>query len=537
MTRALALAALTTLGALGVGCAFDDAALLRGCATAADCGQGQVCSNFRCTAAEQASGRVALELRPPPGSPYARTQHLDLDLEDGAALSVALPVPTELEALVLDSQGAPVAADLLIFGARRIPGRELEVSQFVTAQDRRTILRLPEGEYLARILPLDPELPGLEVRGFTVRARNELVTKEFRLPARYRRLYGHVMSSVSSDRKVPGVEVRAIAEWSGLASTTAITDAEGRYEIRLPETTDTFFRLIATPPAELQPAWSFERVVRVDLGQDRDHAIELEPAGDAVRGLARVRVLGLSAEGSPHPLRNATVTLTSSVSRLYEPPIHRLAGTTDADGVLVVEWDGAPRTEVTLLKTIYSVEVSPPPSAPFAKRRTTLDFTGASLSFVVDAQVVLSPRTRVQGSLSSEIGRPVPGARIELEPLGGHVRPSEAETDAAGRFSVELDPGRYLMVARPQEHGSQAERFPVGTRVVEIAEGPDPELPVLTLPRGSLLEGRVIAGDDGRGVTRTEVELFLELAQRALPVARGVSDAEGRFTLTLPARE
>jgi hypothetical protein len=521
----------------GCGAPVDAGPPVDRCLGAVDCGDGQTCLEGICVPVlGPGPGVISAEVTPPRGSGYVTTQLLAVDLseiEDALSLSFSLPVPTDYELAVLDAVGAPVAADLLLFGGARIPGRTLALQTFLDAGQRARTAMLA-GLYTARIRPLALELPGVEVRGFNVRAQPTRVLKEFRLPSTYRRLFGEVTSSVDSRRKLAGVRVRATSIGSGLLSTEAITDEQGRYLLLLPETDDAFFRLRADPPASEQPAWSAEETVRVSRDADREYDLPLEPVTESVRGTLRLQILGVGADGSPEPIRRATVTLTSTRSTAVDPPVHRVSGATDGSGDLVVDGPMGSTTRVPVLKARYQVEVVPPAGAPFAANSQVLDLTGAGPGFVLDQQLKVQPRVRVSGTIVADEGVGVDAASVELIPLEPRLRAQSTSTDLQGRFEVRLDPGRYLLVARPERAVISGQVLALTTREVRVEDGAELILPELGLAPGVVVTGLVRGARDGAPLAGATVELFLPRAGQQLSLGRAESSADGTFTLVLP---
>lgn len=534
-------------GLITVGCAVADEANVRDpsnngqlapCLTTADCYGGALCVADVCVPpGTEAPRQFSLELAPPEVSGYARTQRLDATLDSLlASEALTLPVPNEYETVVLSADNAPVSARITLFGDRRIVGREVDVNVSIAANTpQRPTFRLLEGDYLVRIRPTSAELPGMEIKRFTVRAQPGPSVKEFKLPASYRRLHGQVTSSLSGSDKIAGVTVRAFAEKSGLPSTISVTDADGNYELLLPASEDTTFRLYATPPAAAQPAWGFEQVVGVDLDQDRRRPIHLEPTDDSIRGRGRFQILGTTADGRlGAPVPNAFVSLTATVSGVIEPPVYAITGLTDADGVMVVDFQDEVTTQVPLLKARYVVQVVPPVNTPYTSRTMVLDLTSARYGFVQDEQITLPQRTRLRGSVVSRLGRPVVGAFLELRPLSADVRPADTITAGDGTFTVDLDPGRYLMVARPRGASDAAELLPVSARTLDVSASPGMDLAPFTLHLGQKVQGQVLGGRDGAPVPLTQAELFFTVEGQVVSLGRAETDGAGWFSLVVP---
>ncbi len=520
---------LQLLALLGFGCAENTQfAIPSQCATASECEPGYICTNFRCSE-ETGFGpdEVSLELIPPSGSGLARYQQVNISVADlRQPLVVSLPAPARYRPQVLDASGQEVAALFSVYGQDRIPGREAETTQRLIPGANAAILHLVEGAYLVRLRPTDARWPGMEVPRFLARAQDEVVLRQFRLPNQYRRLYGEVTSSISGNTKLSGVIVRAYSEASGLSSTTTVTDALGRYEILLPETEDTFFRVVAEPSPLGPASWSFDQQVRVGLDvREREFNLALEPTDQAVRGTLELQIFGLQGS-TAEPIGNAQITLTSTFAQVAQAPVYRVQGVTDAAGYLTVTATRA----VPMLKGTYRVEVRPPRNSKYARTETLLDLTSIGPNFTLPAQITLAPKTPVTGLVVAHTGALVTDGRLEVEPLTSGLLGTDAPLNGAGRYGLALEPGRYLLVARPQGDLN----LPVGTTVIEVADVPL-SVPTLTLPRGGGLALSVNV--DGEVLPNTQAELFIRREGRTVSLGRARTDAAGRATLVVPVSD
>ncbi|MEQ8272167.1 MAG: hypothetical protein RMA76_23375 [Deltaproteobacteria bacterium] len=529
---------------VSLGCASDAALDAFGtvpveCQTTDQCNIDEVCVELRCVDREMTQGpdAISIEVTPPSDSPYTRYQRLDIPIVNAAqTLVVRMPEPVPYEAVVVDAAGERVEADLVVYGANRIPGRELEVNTTVRDDtENGARFSLVEGNYAARIRPDDRDRPGIEVTGFSVRTGAEL-PKEFALPTRYRQIQGRVTLAQSSQEGLPGAIVRAIGEKSRLESTIAIADENGDYAIRLPETTDTFFRVNAMLPSEQQPAWGFSQSVLVDPEGDRALEIAIERSSDDNRGTVSLSIVGLDELGQGSAVADAKVTFTASVAvadRLT-PPAYRITGLTDARGQVHVNVGDDRLDVIPLLRSRYIVEVLPPAGSSFARLQTVLDFRSAGQNFTIDEQLILALRPTVIGEVSSAGGRPV-RARVDFDPLDDTLRARDAQTSADGRFAIDLDPGRYLMVVRPDDPLAGGERLPVDTVVIEIPDTTgDHALPPIRLPPGNEVFGSVRGGIDGEVVEDARVEMFVYVEGQTVSLGEDFSGSDGTFSIVLP---
>lgn len=512
-----------------------------GCIGSSDCPGGGVCIASRCMSPSSIGpSTLHVELSPPTGSRYVTSQFLDFSL-DGPRLDLLLPAPTEYEVIVFDAEGTPVNAHFLAKGADRIPGREIDLSADLRGESRRErTVRLLRGEYGVRIEPLDTKKPGLETT-FTVRPpEGNAIRREFRFRP-YRKLFGEVVSSVSRDAKVAGVKVAAFSTRTGLPSTSTTTDARGHYALELPDTEDTAFRLVASPPDGEQPAWGFEEVIFVPqcgltdprcTSSNREKQIPLEPTASSVRGTARIRIGG-QLEGFV-PAVGANVTLTATTSEGLKTRKFEVKATTDNEGYVVVR-DTSGRRDLQILKARYLLSVDPSSQSRFGRLSTMIDLTKTSPSVAPDEQILLPLRTPVEGSISSALGRPVPYARLELQPLDGPLPSVDITSDAEGKFEAWLEPGRYLMTVIPTSATDEDEIPPISVREIEVRSHVDREfLPALTLPASAALQGTVHGILDLEPIPNTKIEFFVEARGLIVSLGNTITDASGEFSIVLP---
>lgn len=526
---------------VALGCAAGEDALTASigdtCQTTDQCQPFEVCVELRCVPETLTMGpeSVSVEISPPSGSPYTRYQRLDIPLVNVAqTLMLRVPQPIPYEAIVLDAKGVRRTADLAVYGATRIPGRELEVRTTVdddTPNGAR--FSLTEGNYSARIRPADPATPGLEVNGFSVRF-GAATPKEFVLPTRYRRLHGRVTVAQVSSEVLPGAIVQAIGEKSRLESTVAIADEEGLYEVFLPDTSDTVFRVSAVLPDAQQPSWGYSQPISVGAEDDRLLDIAVERSNDDNRGVVALSIVGLDVNGVGAAVADAKVTFTATVADRLAPPVYRITGLTDARGQVQVSIGDETLDAIPLLRARYIVEVLPPTGSAFARLTTVLDFRTAGQNFTLDEQLLLSLRPRVSGEIVSATNRPV-RARVELEPLETNLRPRDAFSEDDGRFEADLDPGRYLLVVRPEDAVGTGEELPVGTQIVEIPPSSTAHvLPVIRLPRGNRITGLVRGDLMSEALSNARVEMFVRSEGQTVSLGEAYTDGTGTFSIVLP---
>lgn len=507
------------------------------CVVDDDCGEGRSCREMLCVdLVNRRVAQLSAELTPPPTAQgLARTQVRALALpEGGEVLDFELPEAASFEnTRVIDGESQePVAASVIISAKDRIPGREVDVRLSVSPSQTGAF-RLVPGTYSARVLPLEGGRPGLEVQSWVVGRAGPSSVKEFVLGARSRRLFGEVTLRTSRQAKLPGVRVRAIALPSGLSSTEAVSDSEGRYEIELPDTEDTAFQLTGTPSDTTRPAWAFRQVVNVPRDEARRLDIGLEATSEASIGVLGLSIIGLRARGAvPEPVAQATVTLTATTTLVTRS--FALRGLTNEDGRVVSESTGEP---LLILAARYRVEIEPPPGALYARTSTIIDLSLTGPSIATDRQIALPPRPEVRGRITSSLGQSLVAAAVSIDDLDRVIRPVQVATDARGDFSAHLDPGRYLIRIEGGQTQESSEAHPVAFARLDVPPAASTVEFLHSLPAGRVVRGQVTA-PAGRGrAAEVGIELFLELEGRAVALGRTSTRMDGSYELVISGVE
>src|SRR5262249_29259803 len=146
-----------------------------------------------------------------------------------------------------------------------------------------------------------------------------------------------------------------------------------------------------------------------------------------------------------------------------------------------------------------------------------------------DVGLVLDPAQQLEGTVTAaDTGKPLPGARIFVEPMDGHFmsgRTYNPADERGRRFRGDGVPGEFLRfpVLPPSETRADAEgRFQVNpwrsksftvtvsappgepylsvTRTLDWPRGAVKQQPKFALPRGVLVRGKVIDQESGQGV-------------------------------------
>lgn len=519
-------------GTIGISaCNSEDDALgsaLQMCESDAECSTDRSCNRGVCLSRERRNWVLDLEIRPAPSSNFVANQQRQVTVPALSEWAIVLPVPVIHQTTVVDAEGAFVDADLAFRPVDRIEDRPLDLSHR-TLQGQPALVPLPTGVYDIRISPLDAARPPVEVEGFVVQPGEMLRRKELVLPERYRELRGEVRARVSVDQRLSGVEVFATGIETGLASTRAISDLDGRYAIALPSSKDTAFRLTAQLPDDLQPSWQFEQIVRVPMEEDREKAIELDLPAEVVRGNAELNVVGIGPQG-PEPVADALVVLTASVASIVSGRSYQVSGRTDGEGNLRVRGEAV----VPVLRGLYLASVEPPPRSRFARSTELLDLSAVRNTFTVEAQLALTPRVRVEGSVADADGARAERAQLTFEPVDSGTRAPTTETDENGRYSLDLDPGRYVLLVDPPVQASPTRSSPRHAVPIIVPGGLETfEVREVIIPLGIPVDGVVVSADGSR-VPDVEVSLFDSIMGIRYLIGRAVTNELGEMRLFLP---
>lgn len=546
MKRERSIAALLGALLLSTSCGAQDSALARypsdtPCYSTSECNLGFVCENFNCIPAQaDTPDQLDVEITPPLSSSYVSTQKLDVTVSNAQFLEFQLPKPSDHRVVVYDDKFVPPRAiDVRITfnGTPRIAGEETDLATEIrTASPRTSNVRLLEGLYGVSITRLDgaPSLrTNFEVRAPTGRQED----KEFHFKVG-RKIRGEVTSSVSQQTKLQGIEVTAFSTTNGLASTSSITSRYGRFEIELPNTDDTSFRLVATRPYDGDqetnpPTWSYEEIVTVPLNGDRTKDIPLEPTSPLIQGTALVQ-FGASTPNGFLPLVGANITLTASTSGGASTRSFRARGATNNEGYLEIH-DREGRRELALLKGQYFAEITPPTDSIIARReKVAIDLTSVAPDVITERQFILETRTQVSGQVRSMEGRAVTFAEVKLIPIDNSGVAFRTTTDGAGSFLIWLDTGNYVLVIEPTVPTDHGEEVPISARAVEITEPEDQNLGVVGVPASVQVRGRIIGGIDLLGVPNAKVEMFQTVMGKTVSLGETYTELDGTYLITLP---
>lgn len=264
------------------------------------------------------------------------------------------------------------------------------------------------------------------------------------------KLQGTVINSDAEPQE--GLQVRAVEAESGrVVSSTALTDAEGHFEIATSPDTEAF-------------------LLRVTGGEDRElfPTVSVDPAL-LPPGELRIRVPEadvVTYRGSVQTEDGAGVdaTLTFESNDVFDAEVmargsFRTSASTESDGSF----------EVELLAGTYEIVVSPSAGtfAPVADElRITPPMTGEP---IVSGQLFITPeRAVLGGTVRTAMGEAFPGVQLEAVALGIQAddempraaiynRSSETLSgDIDGLFDLRLDVGVYDVFVKPPSESNYA---------------------------------------------------------------------------------
>jgi len=526
-----------------------------GCTTDADCPDDLAClpSVGACTARGALPYRVSLAVVPPAtdavGDPTAWVQTQWLDLDPGAVheRNLTLSTPLILEGPI-DLVGvgatpanacylptsvvATTAADIAGWVDYRFTGT---ISPSLDGGGWRYRLAVPP-DHLYRItlfLGVDPGQPGCPsseadyppvvveryVSDQADRAEIALVAPPLAAP---------LEGTLGFDDGTPARGVKLVAASLDGSTTFAssVTDAEGRFALRLPEGMDRFELTARATP---------------DFPQFPDQAVDGQfLAGDAAKGgfdltlptlppLQAVRVLARDAAGAPQA--DVDVSLAG-----------HLAG---GDVSVTVTTDAEGRAEVQLYAGGYTLVAEPDPASSSGAVAASVQVEGGELAVDLPAKVLARIQVRDEPS-----GGGVGSAELllSLASLAGSEvavdRGYHLATDDLGGLEAWLEPGTWRVLVVPGA-SSGLPRWSLVDQVV----GPGGGQVSVSIPAPWVVHGRVVdptgvpvpfaaiqalPADQAPDVRRAMAGAGYNERSLTTVLGEAVTGADGRFVLALP---
>lgn len=345
-------------------------------------------------------------------------------------------------------------------------------------------------------------------------------------PRRFVDLAGQNLS-VDAGREVTGTVLgpaggslagAVVAVRAGIVpSTLATTTAGGAFALRI-DRTDSSHAFDVTPPngsglprlrASLTQAFVLEQPVQVRYAGPapalRDLAGTLVRRGGAPIAAARVSFVSRVNDAGTVEQGDQAVPATGEL---------RIAATTLASGAL-------PSTRVPARSMAVVVEL-----ADGSHAVTSVDLTAGAPS-----SIDILPAVPITTELRTADGAAIEGATLDAVPAGdlalaGVTSTIRATSGPGGTVNMQLAAGgRYDLYIRDPRLRRGALRFVRSVSPSTVAAS-------YALSRGLIATGRLV--HNGTPVGGAAVQIFSGARTGELPIAEGVSEANGRFTLVVP---
>jgi len=521
-----------------------------GCSGDADCPGDLVClaAAHACSAAGALPYRVSLNVVPPTGdpadtgAPWVQTQWVDLAPGAEHERNLTLSTPLVLEGpislpfgdncYVPTSIVATTTADITGWVEYRFTGTITPASEPNSWRYRVGVL--PDRQYRLTVFIGHPACPSAEdgyppvvaerfVSNASDRAEIAFVAPPLAEP---------LVGTLGFDDGTPVVGVRLVASSPDGTTTfgASVTDAYGRFELRLPSGMERF-RLVAKATSDF-PQFPEQPVEGQFLAGDAaqgDFALTVP----ALPAPTTVTVRARDSAGDPEPL--VRVTLTGTVAG---GTITTTATTDDAGLALLTVYAGG-----------YTVIAEPPEGSHAGALAATVPVATGGTDLPLALPEKVSTRIDV---LDEPTGQGVGGADLllSLASLPGATpaldRSYHLVSDEDGAATARLEPGTWRLLVVP-DPSTGLPRWALSD--VEIARD-TLALPV-TIPAPWVLHGRVV-DPAGRPVPNAVLEALSAAeagkdAESATGAGQGyndrgltavigeaITDAEGRFSLALP---
>ncbi len=361
---------------------------------------------------------------------------------------------------------------------------------------------VPQDTYQLTVVPGDPQLPmhtqELQLGG----SPDELeIDIGFGAP-----VYGTVRSN---NGPVHNARVHLL-DPLGNRSATALTDENGRYQLRVQPGTYTPVcegREVGQDPTLQQPG------IVVPL---EGALVDFEYPSDLPQTLAEGRIVSASGQ-----------SLAGTVVRFLS---EELDGYGDLDATW--RWDApiqGPGTFIAkVVPGLYTIEVLPPEARTSAEDPgdspglSPARQTGVRLGLEATLDdIELQPTLEITGSLTTERGEPLAGGTVYCTEVGFDERSWFANTSDEGTFTLNLPqiPLDCLV-------GPPGTREDLAQGIVRFDPREDPS-PRFALGTGTLFRGSVV-GPEGSGEAFASIELR---DQRDRLLAFGITDEDGAFAL------
>jgi hypothetical protein len=486
-----------------------------------------MCPNDKCAVA---NAFFAAEVTPvtPASTPNAvqpSQEIAQIFVDSDNKFSITLERAITLDGAI-DDNGTPVPAGIVMRRPSHIAGRT-DVFYTTHAGDRgdfsAVVSPTHDGEfYTLRVQPDDTAHRPPEV--FLVDAAHDrTLALHVTPPATLLQIHGTVTDALQVP--VVGMQVQAHdPETDALVSTTAVTDAQGSFALRVavaqqalpgnpaPPPPLAAVKLVAQPPQAPMPGMWLPRleqtvdVTRAGAINSLTVNLALPPLPNAVQLV--YAVVGTSTSGKKTPVAGAHCEFSADVSdpKSETRAYYEVSADTDATGnasAMLIPASGMNRD--------YLAGVSPPSQSEFQALSTTVS-VGPAGGYSGDIQLPL--RAQVTGKVLGPDGAPVRNLTITPYPatLATLLAPSSQNTisklsdgftDVTGSFVLRVDNGRYDLALLPTA-ASKLPRWWIEDQSV----GGDVELPAVSMPPASPVDGTVFDAA-GTPLVGADVKLYL----------------------------
>ncbi len=455
------------------------------CIADSECSDDETCRHNLCSLSAPTSPvEYGLLISPPNGAPVP-AQRISPQSHSATDADFVVPTVEPIAGTAHDPDGEPAPDGTLVIDPVDAPA--LSTTQ-VPIRNGDFEFHLVPGEYRLTYIVDDSEWPRipLQRRDFS----DPPQTIDIQIP------HLHQLRIVSGEltrealelldllsEPVTGAMIVARGSETGYRSTTAITDDEGRFQLRLPPGDDVFDILISPgPDNQLVPRLSLAEEI---TPQTTELSLSL--------GELELDLVTLSLQLDAEPIDDHRVRW-----RDYRVELHRSLETGQLRITPSIDEDG--RAEIEVIAGIYDIEVIAPAGAPWSSTSQQLSLLDLSSA----VEIELSARPTIDGFVSTEDGEAVAGALVDITPPeSSQPSPPPVHTDPSGRFEFRLDPGDYRASIRPPI-ASGLPRVDTDFSVTSDTE----ELNLTpVVPRGFVATG-TISTDTGQPLSYTSVNAY-----------------------------
>jgi len=558
---------LLLIASLAAGCSASNGASIKPSpyCTPPDCSVGQMALAALVTPAPSNTNAD-------PSKAIARLDIAALSLDENGFFQVQLSAPVLLTGQVSVGKAgvsANISGAVVANRPSRIPGRpdesyqtQLEVS---TGKYVLPVTETLAGEtYTLRFLPSDAsQVPPQTFQGVAAQVLPGAArTVGFDLVLDDRSTLTQVTGVITDPvgKPIPGLQVQAIdPAMKTVVSTTTLTDAGGKYTLRLSKSVQKLSPptvLLTATPTMTAAAGTPMLELTVDVSKpDSTNTVTANLQAPPLPTTAQFsyRVTGIAASGAEQPVVGAQVTflaLVSDASSSSVKAVFQAEGQSDADGVVALNLiPGVGQTNRS-----YDVAVAPPSSSPFQSLAHLSLAVGPTATGGYGGGIQLPLRNVLSGRVIDQSATPVAGVTVQPSPsmvasalgaqsLADVSNVAATATAGDGRFTLPLDPGAYDVGLLPPATMKLPRRW-----IDRLQIGMDLDVGDVLLPPAALVRGRVL-DPQGNALVNADVQVFtlspsmstlcpnrnLACLSPARLAAEGTTGSDGGVQMLLPA--